>query len=324
MGAMAFTSEARIGERAPRSARCWLTLGLIVGAGVGAVQANPLSDGFAALQADDDRTALRIWLPLARSGDLMAEVYLGALFLSGSAPDYAQAIVWTRKAAERGNAAAQHNLGFIYERGVGVRRDPSTAINWYRRSAKQGHARAQWRLAALFRAGDGAPRDFDLAASWMRKAAEQGEPQAQEELGDMYRLGQGVPQDYALALEWYRKAADLGHLGALNDLGMMYRLGAGTAPDIAKARELFSRAAARGLAAAQYNLGSMDFMGQGAAPDFTRSYMWFTLAAAKAADEATRREARRNLALLTEKMSSAQIEEATRLARDWREATGPR
>ena len=167
---MSFARTAKGDKRAMRVARRWLAIVLAMSAGIGAVQANSVSDGFAALQADDDRRALDIWLPLARNGDVLAEVYLGALYLSGSAPDYAQALAWTRKAAERGNAAAQHNLGFIYDRGVGVRRDPSAAINWYRRSAKQGHSRAQWRLAALFRAGDGAPQDFDLAASWMRKA----------------------------------------------------------------------------------------------------------------------------------------------------------
>ncbi len=39
----------------------------------------------------------------------------------GVAQDYAEAARWYRKAAEQGDAGAQHNLGLLYAKGVGVR-----------------------------------------------------------------------------------------------------------------------------------------------------------------------------------------------------------
>ena len=79
------------------------------------------------------------------------------------AQDYAQALVWYRKAADQGFATAQGGLGFMYENGQGVPQDYAQAAMWYRRAADQGFAPAQnnlgnhlrqrqWR-AAYLRAG---------------------------------------------------------------------------------------------------------------------------------------------------------------------------
>jgi TPR repeat protein len=39
---------------------------------------------------------------------------------NGVPQDYAQAFAWWRKAADKGNADAQNNLGWMYVRGRGV------------------------------------------------------------------------------------------------------------------------------------------------------------------------------------------------------------
>lgn len=54
-----------------------------------------------------------------------------------------------RMAAEQGNAAAQVNLGFMYENGRGVAKDSNEAIKYYRLAAKQDNTFAQDRLKAL-------------------------------------------------------------------------------------------------------------------------------------------------------------------------------
>ena len=51
--------------------------------------------------------------------------------------------------AERGNAAAQNNVGVIYEAGLSVDPDDRVAERWYRRAADQGLADAQFNLAVL-------------------------------------------------------------------------------------------------------------------------------------------------------------------------------
>jgi TPR repeat protein len=51
--------------------------------------------------------------------------------------DYDEAMRWFRKAADQGNAAAQDNLGWLYETGSDVARDYGEAMHWYRKAADQ-------------------------------------------------------------------------------------------------------------------------------------------------------------------------------------------
>ncbi len=86
-------------------------------------------------------------------------------------------------------------------------------------------------------------------------------------------------------------------------------------------RKLFSsaifgvtrKAAGKGHASSQYNLGVMYAKGQGVTQDFVQAHMWFSLAAAKGEETA-----RKGLDLVAEEMTSAEIAEAQRLAREWR------
>jgi len=61
----------------------------------------------------------------------------------------------TRAAAERGNAAAQYNLGVMYEDGRGVTRDDAQAAAWYRKAADQGDAVAKDNLRLMHEQGRG-------------------------------------------------------------------------------------------------------------------------------------------------------------------------
>ena len=48
-----------------------------------------------------------------------------------------------REDAEKGEAAAQFNLGLMYADGNGVIEDNKEAVKWYRKAAEQGYAAAQ-------------------------------------------------------------------------------------------------------------------------------------------------------------------------------------
>ena len=108
----------------------------------------------------------------------------------------------------------------------------------------------------------------------------QGDANAQNNLGIMYINGEGVPQDYAEAAQWYRLAADQGHTNAQFILGVMYQ------------------------------------EGEGVPQDLVAAHMWLSLAAEES--PATNRvtdELRDNV---EEDMTSEQIAEAQRLAREWK------
>jgi TPR repeat protein/uncharacterized caspase-like protein len=83
------------------------------------------------------RTALKIWLSRAKTGDREAQTNVGEIYEKGLgiAPDYGLAAQWYRKAADQGYTRAQINLGHLYELGLGVPKDMAAAIRWYRMGA---------------------------------------------------------------------------------------------------------------------------------------------------------------------------------------------
>jgi uncharacterized protein len=51
--------------------------------------------------------------------------------------DYATALSLMRPLAEQGNADAQHSLGVMYNDGQGVPQDYAAAVSWYRKAAER-------------------------------------------------------------------------------------------------------------------------------------------------------------------------------------------
>ena len=69
----------------------------------------------------------------ARSGNAAAQCGLGIITYFGGRgvpQDYAQAALWSRKAAEQGNALGQVMLGSLYAKGLGVTQDAAEAYFW--------------------------------------------------------------------------------------------------------------------------------------------------------------------------------------------------
>ena len=83
-------------------------------------------------------------------------VHLGiATFMFFTACLFAQATsVFTeahQKAAERGFAFAQYDLGEMYAIGEGVLEDRAEAVKWYRWTAEQGLLDARYNVAIMFK-----------------------------------------------------------------------------------------------------------------------------------------------------------------------------
>jgi len=125
--------------------------------------------------------------------------------------DYVSAARLWQALADRGDARAQYNLGFLHANGQGVGKDLGRAVEWYTRAAEQGFAAAQFNLGVLYSNDEGLSPDFAAALKWYRAAAGQGDADAQFNIGVAYALGQGVTQDYLLAYRWYDRAAKAGH-----------------------------------------------------------------------------------------------------------------
>ena len=76
--------------------------------------------------------------------------------------------------AKRGNALAQFNLGLMYDKGEGVKRNYKMAVKWYKLAASKNSALAQYSLGWMHSQGWGSPKDNAEALDWYRLAAKQG------------------------------------------------------------------------------------------------------------------------------------------------------
>ena len=129
--------------------------------------------------------------------------------------DYATAVEKFTTSAEQGDAAAQFNLGIIYDQGLGVAQDYVQAVRWYKLAAEQGDASAQFNLGVMYDEGQGVAQDYVQAVRWYKLAAAQGHADAQFNLALMHELGQGVAQNYIQAHVWFNLAAAQGHKEAV-------------------------------------------------------------------------------------------------------------
>jgi TPR repeat protein len=88
--------------------------------------------------------------------------------------DYATALKHFRPLADKGVAAAQNNIGVLYENGQGVPQNYAEAAKWYRLAADQGSAVAQFNLGLLYAKGQGVSQDYVFAHMWFNLSATQG------------------------------------------------------------------------------------------------------------------------------------------------------
>jgi microcystin-dependent protein/TPR repeat protein len=158
--------------------------------------------------------------------------------------DYLGAYVKWRNSADAGNAGATFNIGFLLEKGFGVKKDDVASVRWY------------------------------------RKAADLGNVQAMYVMGLRYAAGRGIKEDQAEAVRWYRKAADLGNMWAMNNLAVRYANGKGIEKDEAEAVRLYLKAAEKGNAVSMFNMGVRYENGRGVTKDKDQATKWYKKALA--------------------------------------------
>lgn len=119
--------------------------------------------------------------------------------------------------------------------------------------------------------------------------------------------------DYEAEYRHFRPEAERGNAFAQFVLGIMYTQGRGAPQDNAKAAKWYNKAAEQGHVSAQFVLGDMYEQGRGVPQNDVLAHMWFTLSAKQGlAGGNTFRDR------LERRMTSQQINEAQRLAREWK------
>ena len=148
-------------------------LALIILVAPAPIHAGQFEDGLSAVNQGNYAAALRLWKPLA----------------------------------DQGNAAAQFNLGVMYNSGDGVPEDDVEAVKWYRKAADQGNAAAQFNLGVMYSSGEGVPEDLVQAYSWINLAAAKGYNKASEgkEILVKDMTSSQIEEAQRLSREWWAK-----------------------------------------------------------------------------------------------------------------------
>jgi TPR repeat protein len=94
--------------------------------------------------------------------------------------DYTRAAAIFSREAERGQAAAQTYLGYMYAQGRGVPQDEAKAAQWLRRAADQGYPAAQFLLGKMVDKGQGVKQDFVEAEVLLDLAVARAEPKERD------------------------------------------------------------------------------------------------------------------------------------------------
>ena len=91
--------------------------------------------------------------------------------------------------ANMGSTAALIKLVNLCSRGVGVHQNDKEIVELYHKAAVKGYALAQYNLGLCYATGRGIKKNNEQAVRWYRNAAEQGNADAKKNLDLMYYYG---------------------------------------------------------------------------------------------------------------------------------------
>ena len=146
--------------------------------------------------------------------------------------DEKKAFALFQRAADKGFAKAQVDLGKLLEWGKGVVQDEKKAFEWYLKAAVQNNVEALCYVARAYRCGSmGVPQNEKKGVAMYQSLALQNYPPAINGLAFAYDNGYGVERDVTKAFQLYLKSAQLGFDYGQFNVSQCYRLGSGTPVD---------------------------------------------------------------------------------------------
>jgi TPR repeat protein len=254
-----------------------------------------LAEGFVALDARDYPRAMRLLataydkIGYDEAGLALAKMHLYGM---GTPKDTNEAIRWLRKVVDARfdpmrdrmkfnpkepqlmseKVEAAFMLARIYERGIGIPKNPAQALAWYGKAADFGFVPAQNVIGQAWADGYGGARDGRKAVGYLKAAAEEGYVPAQYNLAKVYYSGiepggleagaGGVARDLKQAGAWFNAAAKAGYPAALFAAGRMYDMGEGVPADQKRAIVYYKEAAVKGDRDAEFALATFFYDGE--------------------------------------------------------------
>jgi uncharacterized protein len=133
----------------------------------------------------DPTKALKWYREAGDGGVPEADVRVAGLLLAKGANPTPEAYAEARKrcedAANLHNAQGTYCMALIYQRGLGVSKDPVEAAKWLSRAADLGHPKAVLQLGEAYWKGDGVKPDLATAYMWIWMAYRSKVPGAEKD-----------------------------------------------------------------------------------------------------------------------------------------------
>ena len=215
-----------------------------------------LSEAYKELDRQEESVAFA--LSAAHGGSSLGEVLVGWCYQWGWRVDRdpKQAIFWYQRAASQNNSEALSELSFCYELGCGVSCDQALAYEFAHRSAKQGNIVGIAREADCLDQGIGIEENAERALSILRLLADTGDAYSLARVGEFYEEGRGsVQMDVKQAFNFYLRSAAKNCPYGIVRVGLCLKKGVGVRRDVMKACQNFQRAAEMNHPDGQYYLG---------------------------------------------------------------------
>ena len=141
---------------------------------------------------------------------------------------YEDAVIWYRKAAEKGYSNAQGKLAKCYKDNIGVGKLDEYerykfAVHWYKKAKEGGNEDAKKMVddlsdECLDKGNKLDGKDDKLAADWYQLSAELGDRKAQVRYGQCFMYEKGRPKDFNEARRWFTISKNNGGSSAQNAL----------------------------------------------------------------------------------------------------------
>ena len=178
----------------------------------------------------------------------------------GIRKDYAQALAWYEKAAQKNHPGAIFKMGSMYAMGRGTEADPAKAIEWYEKGSDLNNGLCQFALGQAYYEGTGVEKDVFKAKEYYELSDENGGYNSSE--GHLASINRSLgisetTKQIRNKIEWLEHEASLHDFEAAEKLCRIYVQGKFAKPDLQKAEYWYERIEDKTRSEAEYLKGKI-------------------------------------------------------------------
>lgn len=188
--------------------------------------------------------------------------------------DIGRGLKLIKEAADNGFSSARIDLGNAYLNGIGVPQDYRKAIELYKKVMEQGVPVGFYNVAYMYVNGKGVPVDIEKGIDLYKKSLEKKYGDAAWTLGSIYLNDKFKVKDLKKAIHWLKKGEKLNNANSIALLADIYSSDEYSLKDNSKTFFYLKKAAELGHYRAQYNTGVYYIRGIGTNVDFKKGISW--------------------------------------------------